>query len=308
MDRSSVDWRGYIPAITTPFDEHGDFDTAMLRELIEWLVAEGMHGLIVAGTTGEWFSLTAQERQELFRVAGQAVKGRIPVIAGCSAYTANEAIAHAQAAKDAGLSGILLTPPPYVKPCEREILAFYSDVNRNVDLPICVYNWPPGTGVDMRTELLQRLADLERVVAIKNATACASRQSFIDVLESLTDRVLVFGVSTDEDGARMVLDYNAAGLMGAGAVLGRTHPEFFNALWRGEMEKALMEGKRDRAIMTQWFNEDYTAKFGSAQAVFKSALNIRDLPGGYPRRPILPLESHEEEIIRGTLQELRFAA
>ena len=306
MDRSSVDWQGYIPAITTPFDAHGNLEKTQLSVLIEWLVAEGMHGIIVAGTTGEWFSMTPKERASLFRIAGQTVKGKIPVIAGCSAFTAAEAIAHADAAKDAGLSGILLTPPPYIIPSEREILAFYEDVDRNTDLPICVYNWPPGTNVDMGKELLQRLAELDHVVAIKNATASASPESFIDVLELLADSVRVFGVTTDEFGARMMLEHNAAGLMGAGAVLGRTHPEFFNALWRGDMDEAIHQGNRDRVIMSEWFNADYTAKFGSAQAVFKSALNIQNLPGGYPRRPILPLQSDEEEFLRGTLHTLKY--
>ncbi len=302
MDRDSVSWQGYIPAITTPFTEDGAFDAARLHELIEWLIGEGMHGIVVAGTTGEWFSMQPEEKAELFRETGNAVRGRIPVIAGCNAYTAREAIASAAAAEAAGLDGILLTPPPYVRPCERELVAFYADVDRDVRLPICVYNWPPGTNLDMRRETLERLADLERVVAIKNSTA--DPDHFLDVLRTLGDRVRVFGVTMDETGARLVREHGAAGTMGAGAVLGDTHPGFFNALWAGKLDEALGHGRRDRTIMSEWFNPDLTAKFGSAQAVFKAALNLQGLPGGFPRRPILPLEPSEIEVLRKTLKSL----
>jgi len=228
MDRDSVDWQGYIPAMTTPFASDGSLDRPRLQALVEWLVGEGMHGLVVAGTTGEWFSMSPAEKAELFRVTADVVAGRIPVIAGCNAYTAREAITHATAADEAGLDGILLTPPPYVRPCERELIAFYEDVNRGVRLPICVYNWPPGTNLDLRRETFERLADLERVVAIKNSTAEPAH--FLDVLETLGERVRVFGVTMDETGVQLVTEHHAAGTMGAGAVLGATHPGFFNAV------------------------------------------------------------------------------
>jgi 4-hydroxy-tetrahydrodipicolinate synthase len=86
--------------------------------------------------------------------------------------------------------------------------------------------------------------------------------------------------------------------------LGRTHPDFFNALWAGEREKALELGKLDERIMQDWFLPDYTAKFGSAQAIFKAALNLQGLPGGFPRRPILPLAEGEVALLRHTLGAL----
>ncbi|MEJ8566164.1 dihydrodipicolinate synthase family protein [Elongatibacter sediminis] len=302
MNRDSVDWRGYMPAITTPFDEHGELDLGALRSLLEWLAGEGMHGLVVAGTTGEWFSMTADEKATLFGAVGEVLRGDLPLIAGCNAFTAQEVVRNAMTAERSGFDGILVTPPPYVRPCEREVIAFYEDVDRETPLPICIYNWPPGTNIDLSRETLEHLSDLEHVVAIKNSTG--SPAHFIDVMRALRDKVRIFGIPMTEEGMQLVLQDAADGTMGAGAVLGRTQPEFYNALWAGDTERGLAAARQDTRIMREWFRPDYTARYGSAQAIFKTALNLQGLPGGYPRRPILPLQESEVAMVRTTLEEL----
>jgi 4-hydroxy-tetrahydrodipicolinate synthase len=301
MDRHSVPWRGYIPAITTPFTRDGALDFDALHRLLGWLHQEGMHGLIVGGTQGEWCTINPTERQQLLQAVGRKLSGKIPLIAGCSGYTSQEVAVHAKLAADHGFDGILVTPPPYMVPTEREILEFYRDVNDRVSLPICVYNWPPGTNVDMSRELLQRLAELSNVVAIKNSTADLRR--FVDVLFALKDRVRVFGVPMNELGISLV-QQGADGTMGAGGVLGRELPDYFNAIWANDIPRARQLGARGELLMRSWFNADYTGRFGSAQAIFKAALNELGLPGGYPRRPLLPLEAEGVAIVRQTLVQL----
>lgn len=302
VNRDSVDWRGYIPAITTPFDEHGELDLKGLRKLLEWLADEGMHGLIIAGTTGEWFAMNSAEKALLFGAAGEVLQGVMPLIAGCNAYTAKEVISNAVAAADSGFDGILVTPPPYVRPCEREVIAFYEDVDKGTPLPICIYNWPPGTNIDLRRTTLEQLADLDHVVAIKNSTA--DRNHFLDVMRALNRKVRIFGIPMTALGAELVCDAEADGTMGAGAVLGRTQAEFYNALWAGDKARALAAASLDERIMSDWFLPDYTARFGSAQAIFKTALNLQGLPGGFPRRPILSLTEPEVASVRNTLAGL----
>ncbi len=302
MDRNTVDWRGYIPAITTPFDQDGALSTAKIVELIEWLLAEGMHGIIVAGSTGEWFSLDRESRSQLFRTVGETVKSKIPAIAGCSDFNAKSVINNAMLAKETGFDGILVTPPPYMVPSPRELLNFYKEVNAASPLPICIYNWPPGTNVDMPVSLLTQLAELDKVVAIKQSTG--NFRLFLDTFFALKDKVRVFGIPANEIGASLVMNHNADGLMGAAAVLGRDHPDFFNRLWEGKLDEALTLGAKDRRLMQDWFNHDYTAKFGSSAAVFKEALNVQGLPGGYPRKPLLPVLPEHREAICATLEAL----
>jgi 4-hydroxy-tetrahydrodipicolinate synthase len=291
-----------MPAITTPFDEQGQLDLPALRKLVEWLADQGMHGLIMAGTTGEWFSMSPEERKQLFNTVGEVLKGQLPLIAGCNAFTAAEVVSNAVTAAKSGFDGILVTPPPYVRPCEREVIAFYEDINQATPLPICVYNWPPGTNIDLSKETLLHLADLDNVVAIKNSTG--NPEHFLDVMRALNKKVRIFGIPMTNKGAELVLNQEADGTMGAGGVLGQTQPDFYNALWAGDREKGLAAAAFDSRIMNDWFNTDYTAKFGSAQAIFKTALNLQGLPGGMPRRPILPLRDSDVAIVRNTLENL----
>lgn len=299
MDRNSIDWRGYIPAITTPFDEQGNLSLAMFHDLLAWLLAEGMHGIVVAGTTGEWFSLSHAEKRDLFDAAGQQLAGKMTLIAGCNSYTSAAAIETASLAASAGFDGILLTPPPYVRPTAREIETFYRRVSDAIDLPICVYNWPPGTGIDMDLALLTRLARLEKVVAIKNSTA--SWNHFVEVFHALHADLRIFGVPMNAAGINLVLKHGADGMMGAGAVLGRKQPEFFEALWRHDIETARSMARLDQMLMQEWFTAELTGRFGSAQAILKTALNLQGLPGGYPRDPILPLSDADVGRVRDAL-------
>src|SRR5258708_35879485 len=132
MDRTSVDWRGYIPGITTPFTQDRRLDEGGYHRLLEWLDGEGMHGIVVAGTTGEWFTLTDDERRTLYRIAGEHLAGKRTLLAGCNAFCAARVAVYAQMAKEARFDGILVTPPPYVVPSEEEIFQFYREISASV--------------------------------------------------------------------------------------------------------------------------------------------------------------------------------
>jgi len=108
----------------------------------------------------------------------------------------------------------------------------------------------------------------------------------------------------NEIGIMLVQQHGADGTMGAGAVLGRELPDYFNAIWANDLPRARRHGERNEQLMRAWFNADYTGRFGSSQAIFKAALNELGLPGGYPRRPLLPLEEHGQGIVRQTLVSL----
>jgi len=293
MDRHSVNWRGYIPAVTTPFTEDGSLDIDAAKQLLNWMAEQNMHGVNILGTQGEWFSLTKEEKTKLLDLAGKLLKGKLTLIAGCSAFTANEVMENIAIAASSGFDGVLVTPPPYIMPKEEEIFQYYKDINSATTLPVCIYNWPPGTNVDMSLGLFSRLAELDKVVAIKNSTSDMTH--FLDVFFALKDKVRIFGVPMNELGITLVQHHSADGTMGAGGILGCDHPEFFNAIWKSDIETAKSMGKRDRAYMQAWFKADYTGK---------EALNQQGLPGGYPRPPILPLCDEGVRQVRATLIEL----
>lgn len=302
MNRNDIDWYGYIPAITTPFTREGALDLDGLAGMLEWYVEQRMHGVVLAGTSGEWFSLSESERALLFSEAARIVKGRMTVIGSCNSFTAAEAIRHAHAAERAGLDGILLTPPPYIVPSANELVQFYQDVSDATSLPMCVYNWPRGCVVDMDVDLLDRLADIENVVAIKNSTP--NFAAFLDGLYRLSDKVRYFNVPTSKLGADLVELGHGDGLMGAGGVLGSDHPDFWNLIRSGAKARAIELGERDRIIMKAWFNKDFAGNFGSAQAILKTALRLRGVPAGFVRRPLLELNESEVASVAATLTSL----
>jgi dihydrodipicolinate synthase/N-acetylneuraminate lyase len=302
MDRSTVDWRGYIPAVVTPFSEDLELDRDGFQEMLEWLVAEGMHGIVVAGSSGEWPSLTGEERIDLFRLAAKQVRGRIPVIGCCNAIAPRESLEFARAAGEIGLAGIIVAPPPYSRPNEREIIAFYESVARMTELPLAIYNWPRGTGIDMDTDLIQRLAEIEKVTAIKNSTV--SLASFVRTFFELKDALRIFGFGTDELSMSLLEHHGGDGTIGGGGVLGRDHPDYFNHLWAGEIDEARVCGDRDRRFFEFSMHPDFSPKFASAQAIMKEALNARGVPGGHPRPPYLPLDDHERERVHAFMAEL----
>ncbi len=300
--RSIVGWKGYLPAITTNFAKDGALDLKGFGGLLEWLEAEGMHGLIILGTTGEWTSLSPDERIAVLRAAGGQLGRKMPLIAGCSAFTAAEVLRYAEVANEAGFDGILVTPPPYVRPDDDEILAFYQTIAAGSPLPVCIYNWPPGTGIDMPLDLLTRLADIPNVVAIKQSTPRLDR--FVATFFALRDKVRIFGHSMDEHGLALLEARGGDGTMGAGAVLGRVHADFYNRLWAGDIEGARENGRKDRAILEQWYTPDLIGRFGSGPAVMKAGLNAQGVPAGFVRAPLLDVSPEHIESIRATLTSL----
>ena len=205
------------------------------------------------------------------------------MLGGCNAYTAAEAIRHARAAERAGLDGILLTPPPYVVPSRRELVQFYSDVSDATDMPICIYNWPRGCVVDMDVELLDELADIDHVVAIKNSTGDFAR--FLQGAYALRPQGALLRHADLAPGRRPGRARHRRRPDGRGGVLGADHPDFWRRVAAGDKTGAIALGERDRVIMEAWFNKDFAGNFGSAQAILKTALRLRGVPAGYVRRP-----------------------
>jgi 4-hydroxy-tetrahydrodipicolinate synthase len=139
-------------------------------------------------------------------------------------------------------------------------------------------------------------------VAFKNSTS--NTAAFCEAFFALRDQVRTFGFTSTGLGMALVRHSGLDGSMGAGALLGREHPQFFEALWAGEVERAELLLKRDVALMRAFYKPTLTAVFGSAQAVCKEALNQMGLPGGYPRPPILPLQDEEKQYVREVLMSL----
>ena len=162
-------FNGSLVALITPFKD-GAIDEDSYQEFVEWQIAEGTHGFVPTGTTGESPTLSHDEHKRVVELCIEVAKGRVPVIAGTGSNSTAEAIELTQHAKDAGADAALVVTPYYNKPTQDGLYLHYSMIAEAVDLPIVIYNIPGRSIVDMSVETMARLAKLPNIVGVKDAT------------------------------------------------------------------------------------------------------------------------------------------
>lgn len=287
MDRNSVTWRGYIPASPTPFTPEGDVDEATLVALMDHYVAAGVHGVMLNGSAGEWWTQSDDERRRVAKVAIDAVAGRIPVIIGCTSFTAAAAIELAQDAQRAGADGVLFTPPPYAHPTQEEILHHYRLIDAEVDLPIVAYNWPRGTAVEIEIDTAAAIADLEHVVALKCSTP--DTDLVLDYIDRLSSQVRIFAALISPRGLAVLNGLGGDGYIDGGGIGAPFAVAFFESLWAGDLDAAREHGRRWSELTRAWVEPDFGGRFASPTAQLKAAMRLLGQPGGEVRQPQLPL-------------------
>jgi 4-hydroxy-tetrahydrodipicolinate synthase len=163
----------YTPAIT-PHEADGTIDRQAFAEVLESLIAAGVHGIIIGGSTGEYYAHTMQERIDSFTYAREVIGTRLPLIVGTGAIRTEDAVTYAKAAREVGADAILVTSPPYAIPTERENAVHALTIDRAADLPIMLYNYPGRMGVSMGEEYFARVGRSRNVVAIKESSRARS--------------------------------------------------------------------------------------------------------------------------------------
>ena len=162
-------FRGSITALITPFTETA-VDERAFQHFVEWQIDEGTQGLVPCGTTGESPTLSHEEHKRVVDLCVEAAKGRVPVIAGTGSNSTTEAIELTQSAKDSGADAALVVTPYYNKPSQEGLYQHYKAIHDAVDLPIVIYNIPGRSVIDMSVATMARLAELPRIVGVKDAS------------------------------------------------------------------------------------------------------------------------------------------
>ena len=227
-------FKGSMPALITPF-KNGKVDVDALKHLVDWHVAEGSHGLVPVGTTGESPTLSHSEHEEVIRVVVEHNAKRLPVIAGAGSNNTIEALRLMQFAKDVGADAALVVTPYYNKPTQRGLYEHFKALN-DICLPIFVYNIPGRSVVDMSPQTMGELAKLEFIVGVKDATAS---------MERVTQQRLECGEDFIQMSAEdaSALGFFAHGGVGAISVTANVAPRlcasFQNSLANGDFKTAL---------------------------------------------------------------------
>jgi len=168
---------GSIVAIVSPMQEDGSLDFDALRNLLDWHVEQGTHGIVIVGTSGESPTVNVEEHCELIRVAVEHINGRIPVIAGTGGNSTREAVELTEFAKQVGVDASLQVVPYYNKPTQDGIYAHFKTIAEKIDLPVILYNVPGRTVADMSNATILRLAQVPGINGLKDATGNLERAS-----------------------------------------------------------------------------------------------------------------------------------
>lgn len=281
-----TDWSGVFVVSVTPFKENGDFDEAATRKLVDTLIDDGVDGIVLAGSTGEWFTMSDEERIELFRIAKDAAAGRVPLLAGISAIATGSAVRLAAASKEMGLDGALLLPPPYILPTARELDAYVSAI-AEVGLPIMLYNNPPRTGINLDVDWLKKLSRHASIVAVKESSKDIHQLSAV-IRETGQELAVFTGMETY---LAPILQRGGAGVVAmAPNVFGRLAVRLYHAVLKGD----LAEARRLQDPIDRLYGRMYAGKH-NPYVVLKEGMRLLGRPGGHPRLPLLPFTDDERE-------------
>ncbi|SMF78864.1 4-hydroxy-tetrahydrodipicolinate synthase [Allosphingosinicella indica] len=229
-------FRGSIPALVTPFRDEA-FDEGVYRDFVEWQIAEGTHGLVSCGTTGEASTLSFEEHFAVVAACVDQAKGRVPVIAGCGSNDTRVAVANVKKAAEVGADAVLLVPPYYNRPNQEGIYRHFEAVAQASALPVLLYNVPARTVTDIQVETAGRIVkDFPNIVGIKDATGMLGR---------VTAHRAACGpdfiqISGNDDTALGFMAMGGAGCISVTAnVAPRLCADFQNACLGGEWAEAL---------------------------------------------------------------------
>lgn len=225
---------GSYVAIVTPFSK-GKFDEKAMADLIEFQIANGTHGIVPCGTTGESATLSPQEHERVIAATIEMVNKRVPVIAGTGSNSTDEAITFTQHAKEAGADGALLITPYYNKPPQEGLYRHFEAVAKAVDLPIILYNIPGRTSINMLPATVARLSQIDGIIGIKEGSG--SLQQVSDIISQAKPGFLV--LSGDDP---LTLPMMAIGGKGVITVTANVAPRqmatMVTAALKGDYEKA----------------------------------------------------------------------
>ena len=293
MNRNDIDWHGSFTVIVTPFTRDGDIDEAAYRRVVDLVIDDGCHGVISAGSTGEFFLMTDDERKRVFSIAADQTAGRVPVLGGTSAIRTEDVVDLTQGAREAGCSGVMLLPPIYIEIGDRELFEFYSRVSGEGGLPIMLYN-SDATPTFLTPKRVEQLMAIGNVVAIKDSSRDLNQLA--DLVRFCGDEIRVFVGLED-----LLLAAVAMGAVGAVAmvpqVVDRMAVELYEAAAAGDMERA-MELHQKIVRVYDLF------KVGSGYMAVKESMNMLGRPGGYSRPPMLPLTGEQKATLREIFEDV----
>ena len=286
-------FEGIYTPIVTPYRDDHSIDRDRFAEVAEHLIAAGVHGIVLAGTTGEYYAQSPEERVELMGLAKAVIKDRLPLIVGTGAIRTEDSIQFAEQAKAAGADAIMIATPPYAAPTGRENALHALAIDRAANLPVLLYNYPGRTGAEMDAEYLDRVGRSPNFCAIKESSGDINRLHLL--ARDYPHIQLACGM---DDQALEFFAWGARSWVCAGSNFA---PEAHIALWRAcAVNGDFDAGRRIMSAMLPLMR--VLEQGGKFVQCIKHGLALRGLPCGPPRRPLQPLNKDEKRALAETVK------
>jgi 4-hydroxy-tetrahydrodipicolinate synthase len=283
-------FKGSMTALVTPFKD-GKVDESAFRALVDWQIAEGSHGLVPVGTTGESPTLSHEEHRRVVEICIAEARGRVPVIAGAGSNNTTEAVDLARHAEKAGASGVLVVTPYYNKPNQEGMYQHFKAINDAIGVPIIMYNIPPRSVVDLSVDTMKRLFELRNIAGVKDATGNVGRIS----LQRQAMGPDFIQLSGDDITA---LSCMAAGAVGCISVVSNVAPrlcaDLMNRWFAGDAAGALEVQDRLTPLHAGVFTE-------AGVTGAKYALSVLGKVREDVRLPLVPSTENTKRIIRSAM-------
>jgi 4-hydroxy-tetrahydrodipicolinate synthase len=268
--------KGVMPALVTPFNKDESINEEQLRALVRRHIELGVTGLVPCGTTGEFVNMTFEERLEVIKIVVDEANGKVPVIAGTGETGTKLVIDATKKATDIGADAAIIVSPYYLKPKAKGLYDHYATIAEKTDIPIVLYNIPVCTGYSIPWTVIEDLADIDNIVAVKDSSG--DHRYFAALLEKVSDKISVL-IGWDEN-VLAAFTGGAAGLILASAnVIPEIYLEMFDLVKKNKLVEAqnLMKKIQKFARMIA----------GTGALGVKSCLNFMDIPVGKCRKPII---------------------
>lgn len=287
-------FKGCGTAIITPFDED-KVNFKEFEKMLEDQIANHIDAIIVCGTTGESSTMTLEEKKETIKFAVDVVHKRIPVIAGTGANCTKSAIEMTKYAEKVGVDGALVVTPYYNKTTQDGLVAHYTAIAKETNLPLILYNVPSRTGVNILPKTCQELAKIENIVAIKEASGNLSQVA--EIANLCGENLNIYSGNDDQ-----ILPVLSIGGIGVISVLSNIMPEFTHTMiedfWNQNIEKAITAQIKAIPLIEALFCEVNPIPV-------KAAMNMIGYKVGIPRLPLIEMSKANQEILKLEIEKMK---
>jgi 4-hydroxy-tetrahydrodipicolinate synthase len=296
---------GIVPPLVTPLLDNNTLDLEGLERLVEHVVAGGVHGIFILGTTGEAQSLSHDLRVEMIKQTSRLLKNRIPLLVGITDTSIVDSLSLSQVAYEAGAEAVVSAPPYYFATGQPELAEFYEKLIPELELPIYLYNMPSHTKVAFAPETIKRIAENEKVIGFKDSSSNGSY--FQSVMYTMRDRkdFSIF-VGPEEMMAEAVMMGASGGVNGGANLFPKLYVDLYNAAKAMDIEQVKLLQQKVMQVCTTIYSN---GKYGSSYLKgLKSALSVVGICSDFLASPFNKFDLQHKDEIRKAIDEIGLEA